>query len=57
MPGEAHDKANTTQEPGQGSCPLGVPAVMCMNYEITGWGCDQCTSPPPGKDSTRDARR
>jgi len=44
---------SNSQEPDQDSCPLGVPAAMCINYEVTGWGCHECTR----KDGTADARR
>ena len=52
MTGEANGQATAAQDPGKRSCPLGVPAVMCINYEVTGWGCAECTVSPAGKEGT-----
>jgi hypothetical protein len=50
MSRETPGNVNGAQEQDQGSCPLGVPAVMCINYEITGWGCSDCTVPAAGTE-------
>lgn len=54
MARETPGNGNGTREPAE-SCPRGVPAEMCINFEVTGWGCAECTR-PARKDGNRDAR-
>ncbi len=49
MPCETPGSVSGPPEPDL--CPLGVPAVMCINYEVTGWGCAECARPSSRKDS------